>query len=141
MPIRNMFATLLTFCLFLVAARGDDTAGSQKAESKSQLSVLEGILKIHPKYLWKYYIAEFANGQQCALFEDEKLKNIKPGSLIHVEGRIGTRLYPGGTEKNPSPFGRTWYIYMEVESVRVSWVPEEGANKTDPVHLPGTAPR
>ena len=62
--------------------------------------------------------------------EYKKLKNIKAGSTIHVEGQLGTRFHEGGSEKNPSPFPRTYFIYMEVETVKVLREPEEKANKT-----------
>ncbi len=95
-----------------------------KAEAQSQLAALEGILKIHPKYLYKYYITGFGDGQACALVGEDKLQNIKVGSLVHVEGRLGTGFHPGGTPLNPSPWGRDWYIFMDVVTVKVLREPE-----------------
>lgn len=124
MVIRTLLAALLIFGSLCSSAPGVEPAAAQKAETKEQVSVFEGVLKVHPKFLYKFYITGVTDGQHFALFGDEKLKDIKPGSAIHVEGRLGTRFHAGGTEKNPSPFPRTWYVYMEVESVKVLRKPE-----------------
>jgi hypothetical protein len=139
MRIRIVLATLLAVCLCRSAALGGETGGARAAESKSQVFDLEGTVRIHPKFLYGYYITGFGDGQLCALFGEERLKDIKPGSLIHVTGRLGTRLHSGGNEKNPSPFPRTWYIYMDVESVKVVRDPEP--NRLGPSGPPGTSPR
>jgi hypothetical protein len=124
MIIRMLSVALLAICLFGATVPSIDGTGTKNAESRSPVSTLEGILKIHPKYLFKYYITGFGDGQECALFGEDKLKNIKVGSLIHVEGHLATRFHVGGSEKNPSPFGPTWYIFMDVETVRVLREPE-----------------
>ena len=131
MVVRTLLATLLTFSLCSTAL-SVDPPGAQDAEATKQVSMFEGVLKVHPKFLYKYYITGFAEGQHFALFGDEKLKDIKPGSTIHVEGRLGTRFHPGGNASNPSPFPRTWYVYMDVESVKVLREPEERADKRAP---------
>jgi len=88
-------------------------------------AVLEGILKVHPKYLYSYYITGFGDGQECALMNCKDLETIKPGSYIHVEGKLGTFHHSGGTENNPSPFPKTWVIYMNVKKVDVLKPPQE----------------
>jgi len=93
--------------------------------SENNHEVLEGILKVHPKYLYKYYITGFGDGQECALMKCKELEKIKPGSYIHVEGRLGTFHHSGGTKNNPSPFSKTWIIYMDVEKVNVLKPPRE----------------
>jgi hypothetical protein len=98
--------------------------GAVKTEAQSQPATLEGILKIHPKYLYKYYITGFGDGQACALMGEDKLQNIKVGSLVHVEGRLGSGFHPGGTPLNPSAWGRDWYIFMDVATVTVLREPE-----------------
>jgi hypothetical protein len=92
--------------------------------ARAPLSTFEGVLRIHPKFLYRYYIVGFAEGQHFALFSGEnggedKLKNIPVGSTIEVRGRLGTRFHAGGTADNQSPFSRAWYVYMEVEQVKV----------------------
>jgi hypothetical protein len=124
MIFRILAFALVVTCFPCLSARAGDADGVPRAESKSPLFALEGALKVHPKYLFKYYLTGFGDGQACALFGEEKLKNIKPGSLIHVEGKLGTRFHDGGSEKNLSPFGRTWFIYMDVETVRILREPE-----------------
>ncbi|HUF62597.1 MAG TPA: TIGR03067 domain-containing protein [Verrucomicrobiales bacterium] len=125
MIIRNFSAALLALCFSGSTVVGDNEASAKDAESRNEVSALEGILKIHPKYLFKYYITGFGNGQACALFGKEKLEPIEAGSRIHVEGRLGTRFHEGGSEQNLSPFPRTSYIFMEVETVRVLHPPED----------------
>jgi len=143
MVVRTLFAILLTFCSLCSTALSADPPGTPNAEVKKQVSVFEGVLKVHPKFLYKYYIVGFAEGQHFALFGEDKLKDIKPGSTIHVEGRLGTRFHPGGNERNASPFPRTWYVYMEVESVKVLREPEKAAPSPGPPVSPrlrGTEP-
>ena len=99
------------------------SASAEGPEKPAATPVLEGVLKAHPKFLYEYYLTTDA-GQTCALFEaegrvGELLSTVKPGSRVRVTGQLDTRLHPGGTEGNPSPFGRTWYIYMAVEKLDV----------------------
>ena len=50
--------------------------------------VLEGTLRVHPKFHYRYYIDGFGDGQECALFDaDSKLASIKPGTPVRVSGR------------------------------------------------------
>ena len=94
----------------------------EKGETSVKLSTLEGVLRVHPKFLYKYYIVAYG-GQTCALYGDthtnepEKLKDMKPGTQIRVRGCLGTFLHSGGSKDNPSPFPRTWVIYMELKEV------------------------
>ncbi len=141
MKVQIVVATLLLACLCESAACAADTGGAQVAETKSQMFELEGTLRVHPKFLYRYYINGFGDGQACALFGEERLKEIKPGSLIHVTGRLGTRFHSGGNEKNPSPFPSTWYIYMDVETVKVLRGPEPKAAEPSGRGPPGTTPR
>lgn len=138
MTLRIMLLSLAACCLFRLERASGEPANGQVAESKAPFSELEGVLKIHPKFMWKYYITGLAQGQSCALFGDEKLKDVNPGSTIHVQGRLGTRYHPGGNEKNPSPFGPAWYIYMEVESVKVLRGPVKEQVRPAPGDLPPT---
>ena len=94
------------------------TAAVGETENAKDMFALEGELRIHPKYLFKYYLTGFGDGQECALF-GEGLDGIKPGSGIRVEGTLGTRFSSGGTATNPSPFGRTCFIYMDVTKIDV----------------------
>ena len=96
-------------------------AHTQEPKAEEKLATLEGILKVHPKFMYKYYIVAYG-GQTCALYADpsvgkDMLKDINPGTEIRVRGKLGTRYHGGGTKANPSPFGRTWVIYMNVQEV------------------------
>lgn len=113
---------LLTFSalpLFGGTTMAQDSGRIPQAELKAETVALEGTLKVHPKFLYKHYLADFGGGQTCALFGSEELQKIPMGSGIRVEGRLGTRFHPGGDAQNLSPFPRTWYIYMDVATVKV----------------------
>jgi hypothetical protein len=80
---------------------------------------LEGELKVHPKYLYRYYLV-LGNGQQCALYgsdhgrEPDQLARLKLPVRVRVRGVLGTAHHSGGTKENPSPFPETWTLYMDV---------------------------
>jgi hypothetical protein len=101
-------------------------------EAPREVYALEGELKIHPKFLFKHYLAGFGAGQECALF-GPGLEDITPGGWIRVEGTLGTRFSSGGTATNPSPFGRTCFIYMDVTKIEVLHGPSAEA---PPPNLP-----
>jgi len=122
---RILPALLLVFCASGSPLWCADPAAAGDTAARNQSHALEGVLKIHPKYLYKYYITGFGDGQKCALFGEEELRSIKSGSFIRVEGRLGTRFHDGGTPANPSPFPNTCYIYMDVDSIKVLRESEE----------------
>ncbi|HEV7224953.1 MAG TPA: hypothetical protein VGN42_19775 [Pirellulales bacterium] len=83
---------------------------------------LEGELKVHPKYIYRYYL-EFGDGQKCALYgadhgrEPDQLTRIKLRARVRVRGELGTEYHSGGTKANLSPFPATWTLYMDVHEV------------------------
>jgi hypothetical protein len=83
---------------------------------------LEGELKVHPKYLYRYYLA-LGDGQRCALYgsdhgrEPDRLAHLPLPIRVRVRGVLGTEHHPGGTKENPSPFPATWTLYMDVHEV------------------------
>jgi hypothetical protein len=83
---------------------------------------LEGELKVHPKFLYRYYIV-FGDGQKCALYGRDHgqasppLARLEAGTPVRVRGVLGTHYHPGGTAENPSPFPATWVLYMDVHEV------------------------
>jgi hypothetical protein len=129
-----------------IATAADPAGKSAKATadaSKSPFSTFEGVLHVHPKFLYHYYIVGQAEGQHFALFDTarkDRLFDIPPGSTIEVTGRLGTRFHPGGTDANPSPFTRCWYVYMDVSHFRVlrapDPLPKSDKNTPAPVSLP-----
>jgi hypothetical protein len=97
-------------------------AHTQEPKAEEKLATLEGTLKVHPKFMYKYYIVAYG-GQTCALYTDSSVggdifEGIKPGTEIRVHGKLRTRYHGGGTKTNPSPFGRTWVIYMNVRETK-----------------------
>ncbi len=110
------FASLVLFATLLNALGG--------APEGARAPALEGTLRIHPKYLYQYYLDGFGDGQRCALRGfDRFAEGIAPGSRIRVKGPLGVARHEGGTEDNPSPFPATSYIYMEVGAVEVLGTP------------------
>lgn len=90
----------------------------------TKMWTLEGELKVHPKYLYRYYLV-LGNGQTCALYgadhrrDPEKLAQVKLPARVRVRGVLGTAYHAGGTETNLSPFPSTWTLYMDVHEVEV----------------------
>ncbi len=98
-------------------------------EAKQQMqeqAALVGILKEHPKWLFKYLIQPLGSGQEIALRgSHDVLKEIVPGSIIKVQGHLATMHHNGGTKENPSPFSAQWVVYMDVKNVEVMQAYEE----------------
>lgn len=87
-----------------------------------KLWALEGELKTHPKYLYRYYLV-FSHGQWCALYgadhshNPDHLARLPLPVRIRVRGVLGTAYHSGGTKDNPSPFPAAWTLYMDVHEV------------------------
>jgi hypothetical protein len=102
------------------AVLGGTAAGNEPKAPK--LWPLEGELKVHPKYLYRYCLV-LGDGQKCALYgsehgrEPDQLARLQLPIRVRVRGVLGTEHHPGGTKENPSPFGETWTLYMDVHEV------------------------
>jgi hypothetical protein len=102
------------------AVLGGAAAGDEPKAPK--LWALEGELKVHPKYFYRYYLV-LGDLQKCALYgsdhgrEPDELARLKFPVRIRVRGVLGTAHHPGGTKENPSPFPETWTLYMDVHEV------------------------
>jgi hypothetical protein len=87
-----------------------------------KLWTLEGELKVHPKFIYRYYIV-LLDGQKCALYgsdhgrEPDQLARVQLPDFVRVRGVLGTEHHPGGTKENPSPFPKGWTLYMDVHEV------------------------
>ncbi len=82
----NRFSVLITLLCATAILIG--VASAQKASEKPD-DILVGVLRVHPKFHFRYYIDGFGDGQECALFRaDKRLKQIKPGSVIRVRGDL-----------------------------------------------------
>lgn len=105
-----------------VALLGKAASGDEPGAAK--LWPLEGELKVHPKYLYRYYLL-LGNGQTCALYgadhgrEPEALSRIPLPARVRVRGVLGTEHHPGGTDENLSPFPRTWFVYLNVHEAQI----------------------
>lgn len=114
-----MIRFALVFAVLLAAPILIGIADAQKV-SKKPVDVLEGVLRVHPKFHYRYYIDGFGGGQQCALFlADKRLKQIKPGSLIRVRGDLASKRFGGDPKDKRSALAKTWIIYMNVDQVEV----------------------
>ncbi|MDZ4819846.1 MAG: hypothetical protein SGJ20_12825 [Planctomycetota bacterium] len=122
---RSALRTISTGAIVAGTVALTNVANGQKAEA-AKLWTLEGVLKVHPKYFYRYYM-ELGDGANCALFEADQalaeiVKNRKQETdLIRVRGELGTDYSGGG---NASPFPQTWFIYMKVKEVAVAKVVE-----------------
>src|SRR5262249_54473025 len=108
-----------------VAGTGAIGRAAGTAEPKApKLWTLEGELKVHSKYLYRYYVVlSNESGQRCALFGSDhsrdpvKLARLQFPARVRVRGVLGTEHHAGGTKENPSPFSETWILYMDVHEV------------------------
>jgi len=113
------------------AALGGTAAGDEPKAPK--LWTLEGELKVHPKFLYRYYLVLLGTGQICALYgadhgrEQDQLARLKLPIGVKVRGELGTKYHDGGTKDNPSPFPPGWTLYMdvhEVEPLKIDFSPK-----------------
>jgi hypothetical protein len=108
-----ILATVLSITIFSI--------GTGKADKQAQeaTDVLEGVLKVHPKFHYRYYIDGFGNGQSCALFKaDDTLREIKPGTRIRVRGDLASKFF-GNRNDKMAALVSTWIIYMDVDKAEV----------------------
>ena len=88
-----------------------------------KLWTLEGELKVHPKFLYRYYLVLLGTGQICALYgadhgrEQDQLARLKLPIGVKVRGVLGTEYHDGGTKDNPSALVAAWILYMDVQEV------------------------
>lgn len=103
-----------------IGALGGTTLGNEQKAPK--LWPLEGELKVHPKYLYRYYLV-LGDGQKCALYgsdhgrDPDQLARLQLPLRVRVRGVLGTAHHAGGTKENLSPFPATWTLYMDVHEV------------------------
>lgn len=111
---------IAAIALFTLACSGESTNAEERGEQRTW--PLEGVLKVHPKFLYHYYLVVGPN-QICALYgpdherKPNTLSRFKEGSRIRVRGTLGTYHHPGSTDENLSPFPPTWLLYMDVHEV------------------------
>ena len=113
------------------AALGNTAAGDEPKAPK--LWALEGELKVHPKFLYRYYLVLLGTGQICALYgadhgrEQDQLARLKLPIGVKVRGVLGTEYHDGGTKENPSALVAGWILYMdvhEVEPLKIDFSPK-----------------
>ncbi|KAA5546942.1 hypothetical protein FYK55_00515 [Roseiconus nitratireducens] len=98
----------------------DEDAG----KNGDKMWTLEGELKVHPKFVYRYYLM-ILDGQKCALYGADHSRDPKPlasvqlPARVRVRGKLGTEHHSGGTRDNPSPFPVGWWVYMNVHEVEV----------------------
>lgn len=87
-----------------------------------RLWTLEGELKVHPKFLYRYYLV-LLDGQKCALYgadharAPDHLTRVPLPARVRVRGVLGTAHHDGETKENPSPFPAGWTVFMDVHEV------------------------
>ncbi len=107
-------AAVVTCCVACTGCRIAAGTAIAQPDASHQMHSLQGVLRIHPKYAYKYYLTGFGLGQECGLFGESALKNIPPGSRIRVEGQLGTRSLP-----REGSFRGSFFIYMDVVKAEV----------------------
>src|SRR5262249_27190028 len=66
-----------------------------------KLWTLEGELRVHPKFLYRYYLVLLGTGQICALYgAEDQLARLKLPIGVNVRGVLGTKYQDGGTKAN-----------------------------------------
>jgi hypothetical protein len=121
MSRRSALEAVATGAGVIGAATLSGTAAGDEPKAP-KLWPLEGELKVHPKYLYRYYLV-LADGQRCALYgsdhgrEPDQLARLQLPVRVRVRGVLGTAHHPGGTKENPSPFPEMWTLYMDVHEV------------------------
>lgn len=85
------------------------------------LSVLEGTLKSHPKFAYRFYLDGLANGQTCGLIGmDAKLKGIQEGARIRVCGTLHSQHFQKSAYNQPNAaIVVADYIYMDVKHLEL----------------------
>ena len=102
------------------ALGGKATADEPKGP---KLWTLEGELKVHPKFHYRYYLVLLGTSQICALYgadhgrEPDQLARLKLPIGVKVRGVLGTEYHDGGTKDNPSALVGGWTLYMDVHEV------------------------
>jgi hypothetical protein len=113
------------------AVLGGTATGDEPKAPK--LWALEGELKVHPKFYYRYYLVLLGTGQICALYgvnhsrESDQLARLKPPIGVKVRGVLGTEYHDGGTKDNPSALVGGWILYMdvqEVETLKIDFSPK-----------------
>ena len=133
----NRFSFLVTVLCATAILIG--VASAQRV-SKKPVDILEGVLRVHSKFHYRYYIDGFGDGQHCALFQaDKRLKQIKPGSVIRVRGDLASKLFGGDPKDKRSALIRTWIIYMDVDQVEVLRGPASSGALINPPPLSPTS--
>ncbi len=114
----NRFPFLVTVLFATAVVVGD--SGAQEAPDRP-VDTLEGVLRVHPKFHYRYYLDGIGHGQECALFSaDKRLQQIKPGSLIQVRGDLASKFFGHDRkDKSPRALPPTWIIYMDIVQVEV----------------------
>lgn len=86
-----------------------------------ELSILEGTLKQHPKFAYRYYLDGLSQGQTCGLMGmDAKLKDVRPGTRIRVRGILfGLHFEESAYNRPNAALVVADYIYMDVKHLEL----------------------
>lgn len=116
---RALMRTAGAAAVSTVAVYEATAADKQKTQ---KLWPLEGELKVHPKFVYQYYLM-LGDGQTCGLYgpehsrDSDLLARLKLPARVRVRGTLGTEHHTGGTKDNPSAFPEMWWLYMDVHEV------------------------
>ena len=87
-----------------------------EGNGSAQLSTLEGVLKVHPKFAYRFYLDGLAEGQSCGLKGmDSQLKAVPAGTRIRVRGTLRSQHFDESAYGQPnSALIVADYIYLNV---------------------------
>lgn len=120
----NRRAALKTTAMLVIGTTALNVPAVSDEPNALKLWTLEGELKVHSKFIYRYYV-ELLDGQKCALYgpdhsrEQAQLARVPLPSFVRVRGTLGTEHHPGGTAENLSPFPKGWMVYMDVHEVEL----------------------
>jgi hypothetical protein len=98
------------------------TLAADDAPADGPLWTLEGELRVHPKFVYRYFLV-LLNGQTCPLYgadhnrEPALLSRLTAPARVRVRGTLGTDHHAGSTPGNLSPFPAGWWVYMNAHEV------------------------
>ncbi len=111
---------ILVFVVIAIAMLSSAAPAYAQRAAPPAPDVLEGTLRVHPKFHYRYYLDGIGDGQRCALFQaDDRLQQIEPGACVRVSGKLASKFFGQANPAAPSALVVTWVVYMDVAKVEV----------------------
>ena len=107
-----------------------ESASVDGGDGSATLSTLEGTLRVHPKFAYRFYLDGLAEGQSCGLMGmDSKLKEVQPGTRIRVRGILRSNHFDESAYGRPnSALIIADYIYLDMKDFELRPANQSGHN-------------